>query len=158
MPMPVAEGISELKWVWFAKPRLLSDMDEFDLASRGPRGSFRFIFRLPQNKLACLGAMITLLSLGLDPFTQLVVQTYDCLTIGPGLATINRTNNYTAHGPGHVSNWRVDAPMGLGYSRRGIKSTCKCHSKPPFRLFIWQLHVPQNVLIFGNMLLCEEHL
>ncbi|ERF73964.1 hypothetical protein EPUS_05387 [Endocarpon pusillum Z07020] len=113
MLMPVAEGISELKWVWFANPRLLSDMDEFDLASRGPRGSFRFIFRLPQNKLACLGAMITLLSLGIDPFTQLVVQTYECLTIGPGLATINRTNNYTAHGPGYLTDWRVDAPMGL---------------------------------------------
>lgn len=39
MIMPVAEGISELKWIWFHKPRTLADMDKLDFASRGPWGS-----------------------------------------------------------------------------------------------------------------------
>ncbi|KAI9890304.1 MAG: hypothetical protein M1814_004214 [Vezdaea aestivalis] len=94
--MPVAEAIGEQKWLWFATgPKRLSDIGEFDLASRGPRGSLRFLFRLPHNKATCLGAVITLVSLGLDTFTQLVVQTQDCVIDTKGQAMLFRTNNYT---------------------------------------------------------------
>jgi hypothetical protein len=70
MMMPVSEALSELKWLWFADSRLVSDMDDFDLASRGPRGSLQFLFRLSRNKLASLGALITVLGLAIDPLTQ----------------------------------------------------------------------------------------
>lgn len=96
--MPIAEALSELKWVWFADSRPLSNMDDFDSASRGPRGSLRFLFKLPRNGIACLGAFITILGLGIGPVTQLVVQTYDCLTEQPGSATISRTNSFKAQG------------------------------------------------------------
>lgn len=46
MLVPLSEGISHLKWQWFSQgPRKLMDMEEFDAASRGPWGSFLFLFR-----------------------------------------------------------------------------------------------------------------
>lgn len=43
--MPVAEGISQLKWLWFRKSRALIDLEDFDAASRGPWGSFLFMIQ-----------------------------------------------------------------------------------------------------------------
>lgn len=41
----VTEGVSQLKWNWFAeKPRPLNDLEIFDQASRGPWGSIRSLF------------------------------------------------------------------------------------------------------------------
>jgi hypothetical protein len=41
---PVAEGISQLKWNWFAiKERRLADFEAFDEASRGPYGSLKLL-------------------------------------------------------------------------------------------------------------------
>lgn len=42
---PVAESISQLKWVWFNDHRRrLQDFESYDMASRGPWGSFRMLF------------------------------------------------------------------------------------------------------------------
>lgn len=42
--IPVVEGISQLKWLWFAKKsRRLIDFEAFDKASRGPWGSFQLL-------------------------------------------------------------------------------------------------------------------
>lgn len=39
--IPVSEGVSQLKWNWFAKKeRRIKDLHTFDQASRGPWGSF----------------------------------------------------------------------------------------------------------------------
>ena len=98
MIMPIAEGIGELKWLWFSQPRLLNDMDHFDEASRGPEGSLKLLFRAPKALLPCLGALITICALAIDPFTQGIIQYYSCLEPGTGLAQISRSNNYTAAG------------------------------------------------------------
>lgn len=37
-------GISELKWLWFQKPRVLADLDKIDRASRGPWGAACLLF------------------------------------------------------------------------------------------------------------------
>lgn len=98
MLLPITEGISELKWTWFADPRPLSDMDRFDAASRGPLGSLK-LFTNRHNFLASLGALITILALAIDPFTQQILQYYDCLgPLGGFTAMVVRTNNYTASG------------------------------------------------------------
>lgn len=102
--MPVSEAISELKWLWFRNPHPLADMEDFDLASRGARGSLRFLFRLPQNWLPSLGAAVTILALAIEPMTQLVVQSEECLVSQPGSATIGRTNNYTHAGVARQEN------------------------------------------------------
>ena len=45
--IPIAEGLSQLKWNWFAsKKRPVKDLYIFDQASRGPWGSVRLIFRM----------------------------------------------------------------------------------------------------------------
>jgi hypothetical protein len=45
--MPITSGLGQLKWVWFAeKERPLSDLQEFDSASRGIPGSAKLLWRL----------------------------------------------------------------------------------------------------------------
>jgi hypothetical protein len=117
MIMPTAEAVSELKWLWFAKkPRNLCDMEWFDQASRGPRGSLQFLFwKLPHNKLASLGAAITVLSIGTDTLSQSVIQPYSCLVDSIEPAAINRTNNYTIFDPSGSQDgtYRLDSTMYL---------------------------------------------
>ena len=120
MIMPVAEVISELKWLWFASgSQKLKDMEEYDRASRGPRGSLQLLFwQFPKNKLACLAAAITILSLGTDAVTQSIVQTYPCLVDSDwptSTANILRTNNYSHfdNDGTNVLGFTLDAPMSL---------------------------------------------
>lgn len=55
--IPVAEGISQLKWNWFtAKTRPLKDLYSFDQASRGPWGAIVLITRL-RGRFISLGTM-----------------------------------------------------------------------------------------------------
>jgi hypothetical protein len=47
--MPVAQSISQFCWIWYTKPRPLSDVcyyDYYDSASRGPLGRIRLLWRL----------------------------------------------------------------------------------------------------------------
>ncbi len=109
--MPVSEAVSELKWLWFAKPRPAKDMEDFDRASRGPRGSLRLLFQHPRHLLACIAALITVASLGIDALTQLTVQPYDCLWDVSGTASVNKTNNYTAAERSGGNSNLIDVPM-----------------------------------------------
>ena len=45
--VPLAAGISQLKWVWYKNTRKLSDLDIFDEGSRGPLGSVKLLFSRP---------------------------------------------------------------------------------------------------------------
>lgn len=47
--MPVAEGLSQAKWQWYNSPRLLSDLQMFDDASRGPWGSLFLLFNFKRQ-------------------------------------------------------------------------------------------------------------
>ncbi|KAI9756988.1 MAG: hypothetical protein M4579_003646 [Chaenotheca gracillima] len=72
--IPAMEALSQLKWIWFRHDRHnLSDIDKFDSASRGPWGSFLFLFSLGLRRLASLGALIIILSVAIDPVTQQVL-------------------------------------------------------------------------------------
>jgi len=76
--LPVAECISQSKWLWYSKARRLIDFEDFDLASRGPWGSLLLLFRLKHRHVAVLGAWITLLALAIDPFTQQIIHPVTC--------------------------------------------------------------------------------
>lgn len=94
---PIAEGISELKWIWYATPQPTSDFDRFDAASRGPFGSMKLLITHPRNLLTSFGAVITIFAIAIDPFTQQVVQFYSCTVPShSSTATIPRTNNYSS--------------------------------------------------------------
>ena len=43
--VPVTSSIGQLKWVWYKDCRELSDLEAYDLASRGPAGGIKFLFR-----------------------------------------------------------------------------------------------------------------
>ncbi|CAK1362457.1 unnamed protein product [Cercospora beticola] len=81
MLMVVGQCIGQLKWVYFAqRPRSLRNIEIFDDASRGPLGSAKLLVHINWTALlASVGAIITLLSLGMDPFIQQVIS-YDAVT------------------------------------------------------------------------------
>ncbi|EON63148.1 hypothetical protein W97_02375 [Coniosporium apollinis CBS 100218] len=94
----VAEAISQLKWLWFEKSHQLQDFDRFDRASRGPWGASRLLFWFHGPTLALLGALLTVLALAIDPFTQNIIDIRSCQTPVTNLtATIQTANVYDAY-------------------------------------------------------------
>ncbi|KAF2146993.1 uncharacterized protein K452DRAFT_21 [Aplosporella prunicola CBS 121167] len=72
----VAECISQLKWAHFGftKGRPINDLERFDRASRGPWGSTLFLGSVRGHALlACIGALITIAALAMEPFGQLLL-------------------------------------------------------------------------------------
>ena len=93
---PIAECVSELKWIWFANPQPLSDFDRFDSASRGPWGALKLLLKRPGNVLTSLGASVTILMLAVSPFVQQILQFSSCpIPLEGSSAIVARTNNYT---------------------------------------------------------------
>lgn len=74
--MLIAEGISQLKWAHFAEKRqVLYDLQLFDAASRGPWGAFLLLYaRKFKPILACIGAVITIIALAMDPCAQQILE------------------------------------------------------------------------------------
>jgi hypothetical protein len=93
-----AEGLGQLKWQWLSKKRPLSDFSAYDDATRGPWGSTKLLWTARwRDLLAFLGALLTVASLGIDPFTQAVVGYYPCSVAVPNdtaSATISHLNSF----------------------------------------------------------------
>jgi hypothetical protein len=110
----VAEGISHLKWIAVSRPQLLSTFITYDEASRGPLGALQLIW---ENQywskglqsgafVSSLGALVTILMLILDPFSQQIIQTYHCEKDAvSGSGSIPRTNVFYKE----VSRCRISA-------------------------------------------------
>ncbi|KAL2682804.1 hypothetical protein Neosp_007259 [[Neocosmospora] mangrovei] len=73
--VPIASCLSQLKWrLIYTRASPISYLQAFDDASRGPWGSFMMFWTLPlQSKLGCALALITILSLGIDPSAQQIL-------------------------------------------------------------------------------------
>lgn len=71
----VASCIGQLKWSHFQEQRSsLSHFQHFDEASRGPLGAWKFLWHTKAAaRLASVGAILTILALGIEPFAQQVV-------------------------------------------------------------------------------------
>lgn len=89
-----AEGLGQLKWRRFQRDRPLDDLVKYDQATRGPLGAISLLWHLRlRHPLSSVGALITLVILAVDPFTQQIIHYYDCSVPMAGLqATIPRTN------------------------------------------------------------------
>ncbi|KAG8158222.1 hypothetical protein KVR01_011983 [Diaporthe batatas] len=73
--LSVAACIGQSKWAYFsAKARRLADVDIMEAAARGPLGSIMMLSRIPWG-VATLGAVVTVLALGVDTFAQQVIST-----------------------------------------------------------------------------------
>lgn len=57
--VPVSFCIRQLAWTWFRTDRCAMDVDRFDLASRGPDGSMRLLYRLGWRPFVHLVYMTT---------------------------------------------------------------------------------------------------
>ncbi|KAF2647844.1 hypothetical protein K491DRAFT_784470 [Lophiostoma macrostomum CBS 122681] len=111
--LPVAEGISQLKWAWFSRGRPLSDFEGFDSASRGPMGSLLLVFRLRGRNVAAIGACITVLALAVDPFAQQIIRPISChRDISGGAAAIPQTNRMIGIGS-HTGAGTASIPLEL---------------------------------------------
>ena len=87
--VPLEQCMSQAKWHWFQEYHPLADMDMYDRGSRGPWGALRMLWDVRWKCVVCsepveppvlmyvrhvssLGALITVLALGIDPFAQQV--------------------------------------------------------------------------------------
>ena len=89
----IASCISQLKWLWFQRPRSLKDFDCFDDASRGPWGAIHMLSSPMVLDLAGLGALITVVALLVDPLTQQILS-FSTAEIPSDLATVSRAQMY----------------------------------------------------------------
>ncbi|KAJ5184801.1 hypothetical protein N7491_007329 [Penicillium cf. griseofulvum] len=74
----VAELIGQWKWILFSRDeRPLMDFERIDMATRGPWGSLRVLSRMRGLQVRAplqLGALLIVLAIGLDPFSQQLLQ------------------------------------------------------------------------------------
>ena len=73
--LPMSSAIGQMKWSYFGKrPRALIDMQRFDEASRGPIGAVSLLCTIHWKAIvASMAAVVTVLALAVDPFTQQAV-------------------------------------------------------------------------------------
>lgn len=69
----VAACICQPKWPWYHIQRNLNDLQLLDDASRGPLGSIKLLFTRIIQSITSIGALITVLTLALDPFLQQLI-------------------------------------------------------------------------------------
>jgi hypothetical protein len=63
----------------------------------GPWGSLLLIYTLKSRNLAVIGAILTIVAMAVDPFTQQILHFYSCSMVVEGEhATVPFSNNYTA--------------------------------------------------------------
>ncbi|OBT73795.1 hypothetical protein VF21_07999 [Pseudogymnoascus sp. 05NY08] len=108
----LAECLAQWKWVLFAREaRPLIDFDRIDAATRGPLGSLRVLARTKGPISLWLGAVVTLLAIGIDPFTQQLIQFRSGLVSEPShAARIARSSGYTV---GTVSTMTERMPLSM---------------------------------------------
>ncbi|KAI4862337.1 hypothetical protein F4820DRAFT_463709 [Hypoxylon rubiginosum] len=92
----VASCLGQLQWTWFSQGRPIHDLVLYDNARQGPWGSLLLLwtqrFRQP---LATLGAVLFILSMGIDPSIQQPIGYYDCsVVINASDALLPRTNMF----------------------------------------------------------------
>lgn len=122
--LPVAECISQTKWIHFQGVHHLKTLQTIDDASRGPLGAVQI---LASTKVVVLwiGALVTLVALGMDPFIQQVIS-YPQLNVTlstptayvPVSRVLDSGQRQTEDGP------QVIYPNGLehGYEAYAVKS------------------------------------
>ncbi|KAJ8113758.1 hypothetical protein OPT61_g4181 [Boeremia exigua] len=93
--VPAAACISQSIWISYAQSaHPLRTLTAYDAASRGPLGALNLIWRLRAQRLACLGAGLIILAVGVGPTVQqtIVVGTRSIPTTQP--ASIPRARSF----------------------------------------------------------------
>lgn len=129
----LAEGLSQEKWSWFARPRRLHDFLTYDNASRGPWGAFQLLLRLRCRPIiASLGAIVIIAATLVDPLSQQLVQFHDCTaTLPQEAASLPRTRYFDEIG-GRIGA-AINA-MSAGFI--GSLATGQFSNSPPLDPFV----------------------
>ncbi|KAH8681712.1 hypothetical protein BX600DRAFT_447190 [Xylariales sp. PMI_506] len=106
MLVAVTEIIGQVKWSYFSSPKSLQRLDDFDQASRSVTGSIKLLFVAPTSYLAVVGALITIVSLAIGPFTQQAIKTVPCPQYLPDT---NASLPIASFMPGRANYYRVGA-------------------------------------------------
>lgn len=96
--LAVSACIGQWKWIYYrSKTRKLKDFDTIEDASRGPYGSVVLLAKVRLSGVASLGALVTILALGIDTFAQQVIST-DVVTtwVADGSATFGLASSYSS--------------------------------------------------------------
>lgn len=87
-------ALGQLRWNWYSKPHLLSDLKGFDDASRGsPWGSVQLLLKLHVRHLASTGAVISLAAIFFSSLTQQAL-TFPSRYVPSGSARMPRGYSY----------------------------------------------------------------
>ncbi|KAK8039860.1 hypothetical protein PG993_008271 [Apiospora rasikravindrae] len=128
--IPVAEGISQLKWIWFRSKGSLEDIQKFDEASRGSWGSLKLLLYNKQVHLAKLGAFVMIAALCMDPFVQQVITYPTKMVPSPDRnATIPISRVYDNYSPGAIMALRTPTLDMKAAINSGIYNTSPHPSK-----------------------------
>ncbi|KAJ0114992.1 hypothetical protein J7T55_001399 [Diaporthe amygdali] len=148
----IAACIGQWKWVYISsKRRRLLDIDIIEDASRGPLGSLQMIATIPWG-WATLGAIITVLGLGIDTFAQQVIST-EAVTdwVNDGTASFKFAHDY-------FTGVKVSVGGGYWIPDRNIRHPTlqwdlayELHNDHPWQLFVITCasHLP-NTFTFGS--------
>lgn len=122
----LAEGISHIKWTSLRGPQTLRSFTVHDDASRGPWGAVALLWNDKGRHISSLGALVILLILFMEPFTQQIVSFYDCVEVEPNLvAEIPRSNYFDpplGYSPGQSMAGTIPWEM-RSYINQGLFAT-----------------------------------
>ncbi|KAF4453123.1 hypothetical protein F53441_4120 [Fusarium austroafricanum] len=111
----LASTISQWNWLLFSDtPRRLLDFEYVSAASRGPLGSLKVLLnsRIFGGVILRIGALVTVLTIALDPFAQQLVQLKNEMKAaepGSGVqASISKVDYYTGAGSTMIAAWPDD--------------------------------------------------
>ncbi|KAF2678905.1 hypothetical protein K458DRAFT_315808 [Lentithecium fluviatile CBS 122367] len=104
MSVTLSTGLSQSKWIRFRQAATpLSDMEDFDEASRGSWGAVKLLATAKGGVLGSFGAIVAIIGLALGPFAQQIA-TYKIRNVESDAgAIVPRALNYTGALPGNSS-------------------------------------------------------
>jgi hypothetical protein len=92
--VPVSACLSQLKWNRYRRVNRLSDLQALDEASRGAWGS-TVLFWSMRPSLATIGALLTVLAVAIDPFSQQIIAIHSRNALAPnGTAYVQMARGY----------------------------------------------------------------
>ncbi|KAI9926310.1 hypothetical protein MW887_004074 [Aspergillus wentii] len=95
----VATCLSQSKWIHFSSgERPLGEMNSYDWASRGALGCTAFLWRSKMRRSATIGALITIMAIGVGPFVQQTVAVVNNRVDSDIAASAVRTESYGKDG------------------------------------------------------------
>ncbi|OQU94208.1 hypothetical protein CLAIMM_00598 [Cladophialophora immunda] len=115
-------GLGQLKWDWLKRGGHLSHLIKYDEASRDPLGCLLFLFASGASEtIAIVGAILVVLTLVIDPFTQQLVRYYDCkIPSRDQPASVVRTSGYFDWGAHFAAGQTEINPQMLAAVQAGI--------------------------------------